>query len=489
MKKITILLTALLITAFSFQGCEDMDDNAVPVNDFIWKGLNLYYLWQPDVPDLSDERFGNQGDLNNYLESFSSPETLFESLLYQRGTVDKFSVLVPDFYVLEGLLQGISKSNGMEFGLRYIEAGGSGVFGYVRYVLPGSDAEAKGIQRGDIFYAVNGTLLNDSNYRALLGEDNYTINMATYSNGVLTPTEESVSLTKVQFAENPVYKTSVHNIGGRTIGYLMYNGFYSDYNNALNNAFGELAAQNVNELVLDLRYNGGGSVTTATYLASMITGQFDGQLLAKEQWNPKLQEHFESSSPQSLVNNFTLQMTNPGGNATTPINHLNLTRVYILTTESTASASELVINCLSPYIQVVTIGTKTVGKNVGSVTLYDSPDFTKKDLDPSHRYAMQPIVLKIVNKDGFGDYQAGISPLDQNILPEDFGNMGVLGDPAEPLFAAAIARITGQGRFMPRVSENIHRSFKDSKSMKPYSTEMYIEQVPQGLNHLIKNLQ
>lgn len=486
MKKITIVLTALIIGAFAFQGCEDMDDNAVPVNDFIWKGLNLYYLWQPDVPQLADDAFATQGDLNNYLESFSSPETLFESLLYQRGTVDKFSVLVPDFNVLEGLLQGVSKSNGMEFGLKYIEAGGSGIFGFVRYVMPGSDAEAKGIQRGDIFYAVNGVSLTDSNYRALLGEDTYTLNLADYANGVLSPNGEQVTLTKAQYAENPVLTTNVFNMGGRTIGYIMYNGFYSNYNNDINNAFGQLAAQNVNELVLDLRYNGGGSVATATYLASMITGQFNGQLLAKEQWNPRLQEHFESTSPASLVNNFTSEMRNPD-NSTATINHLNLSRVYILTTESTASASELVINCLTPYIQVTTIGTKTLGKNVGSVTLYDSPDFTKNDLDPSHRYAMQPIVLKIVNKLGFGDYQNGIAPSIE--LPEDYGNMGILGDPEEPLLATALGQIIGSGRMRARVPERIHRNFKDSKNMVPFGNEMYIEELPQGLNHMIKNLQ
>src|SRR5690606_35420228 len=82
MKKISIALSLLLISAFALQSCEDMDDNAVPVNDFIWKGLNLYYLWQPEIPNLADDRFGNQGELNAFLQSYSSPESLFNSLLY-----------------------------------------------------------------------------------------------------------------------------------------------------------------------------------------------------------------------------------------------------------------------------------------------------------------------------------------------------------------------------------------------------------------------
>ena len=62
MKKIRLLLASLVIAGFAFQACEDMDDTAVPVNDFIWKGLNLYYLWQEDVPNLADDRFDGAGD-------------------------------------------------------------------------------------------------------------------------------------------------------------------------------------------------------------------------------------------------------------------------------------------------------------------------------------------------------------------------------------------------------------------------------------------
>jgi len=89
---------------------------------------------------------------------------------------------------------------------------------------------------------------------------------------------------------------------------------------------------------------------------------------------------------------------------------LNLTKVYIITTKSTASASELVINGLKPFINVIQIGDVTTGKNVGSITLYDSPTFEKEGVNPSHKYAMQPLVLKIVNADGFGDYQSGLVP-------------------------------------------------------------------------------
>ncbi len=482
MKKISTFLALLLISAFAFQSCEDMDDNAVPVNDFIWKGLNLYYLWQPEVPDLADDRFANQAQLNTYLQSFSSPEGLFESLLYQRNVIDKYSVLVPDFNVLEAALQGVVKSNGVEFGLVYTDESQTGIFGYVRYILPDTDAATKDIHRGDIFYAIDGTPLTISNYVSLLSADTYTLNLADYNDGVVTPNGESVTLTKTQYAENPVYYTDVITVGDKNIGYLMYNGFFSTYDSELNNAFGELAAGGANELVLDLRYNSGGSIRTATYLASMITGQFNNSLFTKEQWNPKLQSYFEDNNPEQLVNNFTDKLSD-----NTAINSLNLTRLYVLVTGSTASASELIINCLAPYIDVVLIGTTTEGKNVGSVTLYDSEDFSRNDLDPSHRYTMQPIVLKVLNKEGFGEYEAGIAPHIE--LPEDFDNMGVIGSPDEPLFAAAISLITNGGKMMPQPAEMRHPQFKDSKNLRRYGTEMYINEVPQGINHLIKELQ
>lgn len=485
MKKLSLLVFSLIAGALTFQSCEDLDDNAVPVSDFIWKGLNAYYLWQADVPELADDRFANQDQLNKYLEASGTPEQLFESLLYRRGEIDRFSVIFPDFTVLESLLQGVSKSNGMEFGLRYAATTGNTVFGYVRYIMPNTDAATKDIHRGDIFYAVNGVPLTDTNYNSLLGADSYTLNLATYSaNGTITPNGREVTLTKAQYAENPVHTVTTFTQGSRTIGYLLYNGFYSNYDNDLNAAFNQLKTAGVTDLVLDLRYNGGGSVRTATYLASMITGQFNGQLFAKEQWNAKLQAIYQSQNPAALQNLFTSQLSNNAA-----INSLNLNKVYILTTASTASASELVINCLRSYIEVVQIGDTTTGKNVGSVTLYDSRDFSASGRSGSHKYAMQPIVIKVVNKDNFGEYSAGISPAEPNLMEENYSNLGVLGNPAEPFFARAIALITGTGRHAAPAPAVHHTPFKDSKSMRRFGNEMYIEDMPEGYLNLVKDLQ
>ncbi len=467
-----------LLAAFTFQSCQDEDDVAAPMNieiqNFIWKGLNLYYLWQADVPNLSDNKFKNQTELNTFLNGYPKPENLFNALRVNEN-IDKFSWIVDDYLELEGQLQGTTNNNGVEFGLSYKSSGSSEIIGWVRYIIPNSDASTKNIKRGDVFYGVNGTQLTKNNYETLLfGSNNdYTLNMADINGGAFTPNGKSVALTKTVLDENPILLNKVIVSGSRKIGYLMYNGFYANYDTDLNTAFGTLKSQGITDFVLDLRYNGGGSVQTATRLASMITGAFTGQIFAKQQWNSKIESYFAANDPESLKNLFVDKIE------TTPINSLNMTKVYILTSQSTASASELIINGLKPYITVVQIGDITTGKNVGSVTLYDSPTFGKENRNPNHRYAMQPIVLKIVNSVGYGDYQSGLVPTFQ--LKETLSTLDVLGNTTEPLLSLAIAKITGTGKIKQAALGLEFEYFNDSKSINGLQNQMYLDKAPEGL--------
>ncbi|MDR7211382.1 S41 family peptidase [Flavobacterium piscis] len=490
MKLILRSLIFLFIAMFTLQSCEDQDDVDSPpdlkVNDFIWKGLNQYYLWQADVPNLADQRFANQESLNSFLRGYTQPEDLFEDLLNKPkskypngGAIDRFSWIVDDYTVLEQELQGTSKSDGVDFRLSRVSEKSNDLVGFVRYILPNSDASSKSIKRGDLFTGINGTKLTISNYQSLLGADSYTLNMADLNGAVITPNGKSVSLTKTVLDENPVYINKVITSGSHKIGYLMYNGFYANYDLQLNTAFAQLKSEGITDLVLDLRYNGGGSVQTATYLASMITGQFKNQIFSKQKWNDKINEYFASEDLELLNNRFT---DNING---TSINSLNLTKVYILTTDGTASASELVINGLIPYMSVVQIGDKTVGKNVGSITLYDSETFTKKNVNPAHKYAMQPLVLKIVNASDFGDYTDGLQPAYQQL--EYVSTMDVLGEQSEPLLNLAISKITGTTA--KRVQQNRGQSlptFTDSKAMGGIRNQMYVEKAPEGLLKALK---
>jgi hypothetical protein len=130
-------------------------------------------------------------------------------------------------------------------------------------------------------------------------------------------------------------------------------------------------------------------------------------------------------------------------------------------------------------MDVVQIGDVTTGKNVGSVTLYDSPTFGTENRNPNHRYAMQPIVLKIVNADGFGDYFNGLTPT--YLLKENLGNLDVLGNKTEPLLSTAIGKITGTGKMLKQSPEKEFNYFKDTKSLNGLQNQMYLEKAPEGI--------
>ncbi|MBW1298100.1 S41 family peptidase [Aquimarina litoralis] len=433
---VVLLLGSILTSCF-----DDNDDvpglsGVVEINDFIWKGMNTFYLYKSDVDDLANDRFTSNQEYTNFLSSFSTPEAIFFDLRTKEVDaasgipIDDFSFLVDDFVALEQSFDGVTRNNGMEFGLVRYPNDPSNVFGYVRYVLPGTDAETKGVQRGNIFNTIDGTQITDQNFSSLLSPDTYTIGLATFDGNDVTPTGSSISLTKIQYTENPVFISKTIDVGGNSVGYIMYNGFTGDFDAQLNTAFGQLAAENVTDLVLDLRYNGGGSVTSAIDLASMITGQFSGQVFSVEEWNEDRQPQFGGT------NLFDSTIRTGAG-----INSLNLNRLYVLTSRSSASASELLINGLDPYINVIQVGTTTRGKFQASITLYDSDNFGRNGANPGHTYAMQPLVLRSLNSVGFTDYFAGFVP--EIEVAEDFSNLGVLGDPNEPLLKAAIDNILG----------------------------------------------
>lgn len=468
----------LFLLAFSLQSCEDNDDVAAPadvqINSFIWRGLNEVYLWQADVPNLADGR-NLQPDFNSFLRGYSKPEDLFEDLLYKPeskypngGAVDRFSWIVDDYTVLEQQLSGITKNNGVDFRLSYISADSNDLWGYVRYIIPNSDASNKAIKRGDIFTSINGTKLTVSNYQALLNQDSYTLNLADYNGTTFVSNGKSVALTKTVLEENPIFINKVVVSGSHKIGYLMYNGFYDEYDDRLNQAFGELKGQGVTDFVLDLRYNGGGAISSAAKLASMITGQFDTQIFSKMTYNAKLMQGLSTADLEDLNVRFVKNL-----------NSLNMSTVYILTTASTASASELIINGLKPYINVVQIGETTTGKNVGSFTVYDSETLTKRNVNPNHKYAMQPLVLKITNSQNFGDYTDGLAPTYQQY--ERVTNYGVLGDASEPLLNLAISKITGAtAKRIPDDSQPNRPYFTDSKIINGLNHGMYLKTAPKG---------
>ena len=438
-------LLFLCLFSFFLNSCfKDNDDELIPsttndINDFIWRGMNIYYLYKSRVPDLANDRFSRNRDYQEFISSFETPEAFFDALTAE---VDEFSFLVDDYIALERAFDGITKNNGMEYGLRLFPDGDQKVFGYVRYILPDTDAAQKGVTRGALFTRINGIQLTRSNFRDLLGLDTYTVGFAEFNGTTLVDTEENTELSKTEYTENPVFITKVITSGSKKIGYLMYNSFNDTFEPQLNAAFAELQSEGITDLVLDLRYNGGGNVETAKDLASMITGQFNGDIFSTEEWNERLQQEIKDDNPERLINRFDGEIGNGDG-----INSLKLTQLYVITTGSSASASELVINGLDPYINVVKVGDTTRGKFQASITLYDSDNFRRQRADPGHTYAMQPLVLKSLNSVGVTNYFDGFSP--DVLQEEDVFTLGQLGEENEPLLQAAIQEITGQKSLLP----------------------------------------
>jgi carboxyl-terminal processing protease len=323
--------------------------------------------------------------------------------------------------------------------------------------------------------------LNLDNYRIV---NNYydgeitsiSLEFNTIENGVIVPNDVQANLIIREVVENPVfYSDIITNDAGTKIGYLVYNGFKYTFHEELNNVFGNFKSEGIQELVLDLRYNGGGSVLTSAYLASMIYGgASENDVFAKLIYNAK---HSDEGGYYPFFDTaYVYDKDGEYSGSDANINRLNsLTRLYVITSGSTASASEMVINGLAPYLsEVIKIGTTTYGKNVGSITLYDSPDFKKTGANSAHTNAMQPIVFQIYNKFDESDYTQGFAP-DYEVI-ERASQMKPFGDLEEPLLKAALDLISGVGSktSLSRTQSLENLELFNSLDVKKHSKEMYI---------------
>ncbi|WP_339333746.1 MULTISPECIES: S41 family peptidase [unclassified Croceitalea] len=476
----------LLLISFSlllFISCNNDDDGQIenpnpnppvatdfPVQNFMWQAMNLWYFWQAEVPNLADDRFASNTEYAEFLGATPDPGDFFASIQFNE---DRFSFSNSDYTTLVNNLNGVSKSNGLEFGLvRFGSA--DDVFGYVRYIIPNSDAATKDIQRGDIFTRVNGTQITGANFADLLfgDDDTYTLGLAVINGNTIEDTTEEVTLTKFEgLTENPILVSTTFDVGGTTVAYLMYNGFTRDFDDELNDAFGGFVAAGATELVLDFRYNPGGSVNSSRLLSSMIYGTNTNDLYIRQRWNAKIQNQLSSEQLEdyfaSTVNGATL-------------NSLNLSKVYIIATNSSASASELVMNGLEPYVDVIHIGETTRGKNEFSITMVDDSQNNfiynrdrEGNINPENSWAIQPLVGRNENADGFFDYTDGLTP--DIVLEEDLTNLGVLGDVSEPLLARALQEISSTSTKMDFNVQMPARVMMDSKMFTPTKDNMWLD--------------
>lgn len=427
---LSIAMAALL----SLQSCKK-DDPVSPndyVNSWILQNMKEAYYWTDKIP----------GSPNKALE----PEPFFESLLSKPD--DKFSWIQENYQELLNSLQGITKEAGYEFALYYADNARVNLLAQVLYIKEQSPAETAGLKRGDIIDQINGKQLTISNYQTLLQEisQNHTITYRPYdyvSNSV--GASKTISLTTLEYAENPNFLDKVITLNNRKVGYFVYNLFSTgptssstQYNSEMDAVFDRFKTAGITDLVLDLRFNSGGAEAATVNLASLIGKGVDNtKVFAKRQYNANLTQQI-LADPNLGANFLSTKFTNKPQNVGSLLRN---NRVYILTGARTASASELLINGLKPYMEVFLIGGVTAGKNVGSISIYETND-------PKNTWGMQPIVVKSFNSQDQSDYGSGFSP---NIADNDNGPQLPLGDSDERLLSLALNHIAGSGRVMPPV--------------------------------------
>jgi carboxyl-terminal processing protease len=424
----------ILLLTLAISSCKEdevLDEKPVPVseenqyvNEWILENMNDWYLWNDELPQDTDLNL--------------SPSDYFPELLSDE---DRFSWIQPNYQELLNSLQGINKEAGFEFALYKESASSENVIAQILYVKPSSPAEIAGLKRGDVITRINGTAINTSNYKDLIQDlkENHSL---TYKPIVIGEGsfggEATLSLGVVEYSENPNLFSNVIEQGDRKIGYYVYNFFASgptdgakEYDDQMDQIFSAFKAEGITDLVLDLRFNSGGSEVSAKNLASLVgSGINSSDLFFSRIYNNDLMQEIETNpelGDQYLKSFFLDKPGNVGS-------QLVDGRVYILTSSRTASASELIINSLNPYMEVFLIGDVTYGKNVGSISIYEEDD-------PANTWGLQPIIVKVSNSIGFSDYGDGFIP---NIENHDNGlNIYPLGDSRENLLASALAHIAG----------------------------------------------
>ena len=426
MKKV---LPFMLVVLFFLNACHEK--NVDPATDeetskWIVDQMKTWYYWNDRIPANPDLTL--------------APEALFNSLLYKfdataRPDGDRFSWIESDADALKAELSGSTKTSGLQLRLFYYPTGGTNIVGLVAYALPGSPAARAGFKRGDIITRIDDKQLTASNYYDLIYSDaakKYTLGSLNDQDAIVE-TATTRNVTPVSFQEDPVFFDTTFQYGANTVGYLVYHQFIAsksgsdknEYDQKIDNVFASFKSKNVNSLILDLRYNPGGYVSSATNLASLIgRGVTSNQVFYYKEYNSTLTPVLEKRyGKEYFLDKFSPKSQNIGS---------GLKNLIILTSNRTASASELLINGLKPFMTVTVIGDQTVGKNVGSVTLSDDSKKVK--------WGLQPIVTKSFNSLKQSDYSKGFTP---DVPVREGLRLYPYGNPKDPLLAAALLQING----------------------------------------------
>ena len=331
-------------------------------NTYVRDVLRDFYLWYQHLPNANPSRY-------------SSPEAYLEAVRYK--PLDSHFSYITSRAANDAFY---SDSQFIGYGLSTTT---SDTEMRVLQVFDDSPASEAGLARGDRILEINGrsvsSLISSGQIGNAFGPSEIGVESRVrfaHRNG----DEHTQTMTKRLVTIPTVSLTRVFEIEGRKVGYLFFRNFVRPSYQALDDAFAALKEARVEDLVLDLRYNGGGLVDVAVHLSSLIGGAVTrGNVFAEFRHNDRQTRYNETLRFEET------QQT------------LNLSRLFVIATRSSASASELVINSLRPFIPVTVIGDRTYGKPVGQYGF----EFCDK--------VLAPVAFSLVNADGNGDYFDGIA--------------------------------------------------------------------------------
>lgn len=363
-------------------------------NQALWGYMQEDYFWS------------NQLDLSSDPTQFSSLSELLNDV---RSTVelDRFSFVMTEQEYQDNYINAEFFGYGVSSQLNDAQNGLK-----IRYVFDESNAAKMGLTRGGVITSLNGKAIEDAiadgTYQSndIWGpnENGYILSVSwTDINGI----EMSGEMSRSKTQKNTVLATSIYTTAMGKTGYLVFNSFVQRSAEDLNTAFDYFKKEDVSELILDLRYNSGGYISIARQLASQIGGT---HVLGKNMLSYVYNDNNSSS-------NYDLSFDLLEGKE-----QLNLSRVVILTTKSTASASEMVANALTPYIDVQIVGSRSYGKPVGM------------DINKLCDHRVFAINFQTNNASGFGDYFDGL-PVDCSAEDTVEHNWG---DRRDPLLSEAL---------------------------------------------------